>query len=530
MQRRSGRPWLTLLTLACWCVAFLPTAARAEIPAEAQEKIDAALPTTPVVNPRTERKLLVFSLCKGFAHSAVPYGEYALVRLGETTGAYTATVSTDPAVFAPESLAQYDAILFNNSTGTLFTDPVLRESLINFIHGGGGLAGIHAATDCFYDWSLFGEIMGGYFDGHPWNEEVTLKIDDPNHPVAQPLGREFVVADEIYQFKAPYSRENLRVLASLDVDKTNMNKNGIRRDDGDFAVSWVRDYGKGRVFYCSLGHRHDIFWNKPVLAHYLAGIQFAMGDLQADATPSQASGVAIEGDLAQALRDAKSYKFGDSRLPLTVIERAVYAAADSPAQRRALEEELITLLEGEVSYDVKAFICRQLSLIGEEASVSAVAGLLADEKLSHMARYTLERLDTPAADEVLRQALTALQGELRIGVINSLGQRGKRGALEPLMALAERADEATAMALAEAVGRLGGMEGKEALEELSSLARRSQSPARLEACYQGMARCAESLMAEGEMAEAEGLYRRLHNASMPLKHRLAGLRGMAMSA
>jgi type 1 glutamine amidotransferase/HEAT repeat protein len=529
MQRRSGRTLLTLLALLCVCGALSPQVARAEIPAEAMAKIDAALPTTPVVNPQRERKLLVFSLCKGFAHSAVPYGEYAVVRLGETTGAYTATVSTDPAVFAPESLAQYDAVLFNNSTGTLFTDPVLRESLINFVHGGGGIVGIHAATDCFYDWPQFGEIMGGYFNGHPWNEEVTLKIDAPGHPVAAPLGREFVVADEIYQFKAPYSRENLRILASLDVSKTNMNKNGIHRDDGDFAVSWVRDYGEGRVFYCSLGHRHDIFWNKPILEHYLAGIQFAFGDLQADAAPSQASG-AIEGDLAQALADAQAYTFGDSRLPLTVIERAVFAAADRPAQRRALEEELIGLLQGNVSYDVQAFVCRQLSLIGGDASVAAVSGLLADEKLSHMARYTLERLDSPAADEALRQALTDLKGDLRIGVINSLGQRGRRGAIEPLMALAERADEATAMALAEAVGRLGGLEGKAALEVLSSQARRSQSPARLDACYQAMARCAESLAAEGKLEEADAMYTRLHNSTMEMKYRLAGLRGLAMTS
>jgi type 1 glutamine amidotransferase len=190
-------------------------------------------------------------------------------------------------VFKPESLNTFDAVCFNNTTGELFEDATLKQALLDFIRGGKGIVGIHAATDCFYNWPEFGALMGGYFDGHPWNETVTVKLDEPGHPVNAAFGgKPFEIADEIYQFKEPYTRHALRVLLRLDTDKTNMTRDGIKRTDKDFAVSWVRNYGLGRLFYCSLGHREEIFCNPAVLGHYLAGIQFALGDLPADATPS----------------------------------------------------------------------------------------------------------------------------------------------------------------------------------------------------------------------------------------------------
>jgi len=254
-------------------------------PEELQKMIDAA-PDRPTAFAKKERKLLVFTLCKGFKHSSVPYGATAMGVIGRKTGAFEVTVSDDPAVFARDSLAGFDAVCFDNTTGTLFKDPELRASFMDFVRSGKGVVGIHAATDCFYDWAEFGEMMGGYFSGHPWNEKVGVKIDDREHPLNVAFGgRGFDVADEIYQFRAPYTRDALRVLTSLDIGRTNMKKGGINRGDSDFAVSWCRSWGEGRVFYCSLGHRHDIFWNAPLLRHYLDGIQFAFGDLEADTTP-----------------------------------------------------------------------------------------------------------------------------------------------------------------------------------------------------------------------------------------------------
>lgn len=256
-------------------------------PPEEQERIRAAIPDKAPAAAAKARRLLVYSGAKGFVHTAIPYGAATLRMIGEKTGAFEAVLSDDPNSLSPESLKAFDAVCINNATGDLFDDAAWKQGLLDFVRDGKGLVGIHAATDCFYQWPEYGELIGGYFDGHPWNEEVTVKVDDLQHPLNAAFGgKSFAVADEIYQFKAPYTRDRLHVLLSLDTGKTNMTKGGINRQDGDFAVSWVRNYGLGRVFFCSLGHRHDIFWNPAVLQHYLAGVQFALGDLPADALPS----------------------------------------------------------------------------------------------------------------------------------------------------------------------------------------------------------------------------------------------------
>ena len=260
---------------------------------EEVKRIEAAVPTKATVKPARPRKLLVFSLGKGHVHTAIPYGAKALELMGRKTGAFEAVHSTDPAVFKPVSLERFDAICFNNSNRMdFFKDPALRKSVIDFVKGGKGLVGIHAATTNFapqyaLDWPEGAEMLGGIFDGHPWHEKVAIKLDDPNHPLNAAFGgKGFEITDEIYQFRGPYSRKMLRVLLSLDTTRTDMNKGKrIRRKDNDFAVSWVRSYGKGRVFYCSLGHDHPVFWNPAVLKHYCDGIQFALGDLPAETTP-----------------------------------------------------------------------------------------------------------------------------------------------------------------------------------------------------------------------------------------------------
>ncbi|MFQ5806314.1 MAG: family 16 glycoside hydrolase [Phycisphaerae bacterium] len=284
MRRRN----VIVLVLGMVACAYGPNAPAVGKPPtrEQIEKMKAAAPAKATVRPHAPRKLLVFTLCKGFRHSSVECGAKALEIMGEKTGAYQAVVSDDLSMFAAEQLRQFDAVCFGNTTGELFDDAKLKKSFLAWVKSGEGVIGLHAATDCFYNWPEFGKMMGGYFDGHPWHEQVTIKLDEPDHPINAAFeGKPFEVVDEIYQFREPYSREKLRVLLSLDTNKTDMGKQGIRRDDRDFAVSWVREYGKGRVFYCSLGHREEIFWNPTVLRHYLDGIQFALGDLKADATP-----------------------------------------------------------------------------------------------------------------------------------------------------------------------------------------------------------------------------------------------------
>lgn len=266
----------------------------AQIARSELEKIEKAIPKKATVKPIKSRKLLVFNRGKGLVHSAIPYGAKAIELMAQKTGAFEVVQTEDPNIFRPENLKQFDALCFNNSNRMdFFKDPLLAKSLLDFIKNGGGVVGIHAATTNFtkqwlLDWPEGAELLGGVFNDHPWHEKVTIKVDDPTHPLNAAFeGKSFELNDEIYQFTDPYSRDKLRILLSLDTTKTDMNKGSrIKRDDNDFAVSWVKSYGRGRIFYCSLGHEHDIFFNPKILQHYLDGIQFALGDLKVDTTPT----------------------------------------------------------------------------------------------------------------------------------------------------------------------------------------------------------------------------------------------------
>lgn len=277
----------------------------ADISPVSREKIENAVPQHASAIPDQPRKILVTSLHVrngevGMGHASIPYGQYALKQMGERTGAFEAVFSNDTLMFKKEQLQQFDAICFLNTAGVLFTDPELRMNLLDFVSQGGGFIGIHAAGATFVQWPeywqfpAFGHMLGAYEDGgHPWGPEETiyLQVEEPDHPLTQMFDETvFPIQDEVFQFRAPYSRDNLRILLSIDTDKTDMNPDRRflpeRYSDKDFAMSWIREYGKGRVFYTSLGHNSHIYWNAPVLEHMLSGIQYALGDVQADATPS----------------------------------------------------------------------------------------------------------------------------------------------------------------------------------------------------------------------------------------------------
>ncbi len=257
------------------------------------DKMKEAMPEKPTVEPKKPRKILVFWLCEGYFHTAIPTANKCFEIMGEKTGVFETVFSKDMSVFNPDYLDQFDAIMFNNTSDLKFADPNHRQALMDFVKGGKGVIGIHAATDCFKNWPEAAKMMGGIFDGHPWHARGTwaVKVDDPGHPINKAFsdGKTFFVRDEIYQLKGPYTRDRLRVLLSLDMsDKRNMmvKKEQIHRKDNDFAISYIQTWGKGRVFYCSFGHNKFIFWHPQILQHYLDGIQYALGDLPADATPS----------------------------------------------------------------------------------------------------------------------------------------------------------------------------------------------------------------------------------------------------
>jgi type 1 glutamine amidotransferase len=257
-------------------------------------KMEEAMPSEPVVKPEKPRKLLVFNLCQGFRHSSIPYWDKALEIMAQKTGAFTVVISSDPNIFKAENLKQFDAVCFNNTTGLKFspeTTPEICTGLMEFVKRGKGIIGIHAATDNFNQWPEAQEMMGGKFTGHPWLPSGTwaIKIDEPNHPLMAPFkGVGFKIKDEIYRTEPPlYSRDKQLVLMSLDMNDEVTKKTSEKPTDADTGISWVKTWGEGRLFYCSLGHDHAVTWNPPVLEHYLRGIQFALGDLKVDTKPKQ---------------------------------------------------------------------------------------------------------------------------------------------------------------------------------------------------------------------------------------------------
>ena len=263
-----------------------PSDSSGAVPAEDIQKMQAAAPTKAPAKPAKPRKLLVYSAAPMYYHSAIPWGVEALRIMGEKTGAYTILVSDDRSVFQNEYLDQFDAICFNNSCGTPFNDEKLKNNILDFVRNGKGFAGIHCSAHTFVDWAPYGDMHGGYSQDHPWvDETVAITVEDPAHPCVSMFEPSFGIVDEIYQLKDEhFSRKKQRVLASIDTTKTNMDKPGIERDD--FPLCWVKDYGKGRVFWSAFGHYECLYWDPKMLQHYLAGIQFALGDLKADTTPS----------------------------------------------------------------------------------------------------------------------------------------------------------------------------------------------------------------------------------------------------
>lgn len=260
-------------------------------------KLDASLPTTAPAIPKKPRKLLVLDLNVAYGgHRSIPAENYAIEQMGKSTGAYTAIFDNNLDNLKYPKIKEYDAILLNNTVGMIFVDPEVRAGLTRFVREGGGLAGNHGTSHASMDWPEFSDMIGVRRGVHRANtEKCWIKIDDPGSPITAPFaGKEFEYEDEYFRFpNPPYSRSKLHILLSIDVPRTDMNQgvvhvpgSSVSRPDADYAVSWLHEYGKGRVFFCILGHNPTLFESPELARFYLAGIQYILGDLNADATPS----------------------------------------------------------------------------------------------------------------------------------------------------------------------------------------------------------------------------------------------------
>jgi len=230
------------------------------------------------------------------AHDSVSHAMATLERLGRENGAYIAFLRTDTQLVTKgeiwgtgdyakgasrqsqgHNLDFFDAVVFYTNGETEMT-PDQKRDLLKFVHDDGkGFVAVHSATASFYTWPEYGEMVGGYFENHPWNVfEAAVIVERPDFPAMKHLPHEFTMRDEMYQYRVPYSRTNVDVLARLDAGKLDLTHPGVKRTDRDFPIAWIRNYGKGRVFSSTLGHT-DASWDDPrVQAIYLEGIKWVL--------------------------------------------------------------------------------------------------------------------------------------------------------------------------------------------------------------------------------------------------------------
>jgi uncharacterized protein len=236
------------------------------------------------------KRLLAIGEEKGFRHEAISHALATIERLGRETGLWDTTIRTDTEPltkkkleYNAKNLNDFDAVLFYTG-GTLEMDDQQKADFLSFIHDDGkGFIGIHSATITFTNWPEYGEMIGGYFDEHPWGTfQAPIIVEDPEFPGMSQWPHSFVIKDEIYQLKS-YSRDNRRVLMRLDTTKLEMNPR-VHRTDNDFAVTWAKMYGKGRVYYTTLGHVSEN-WDDPRFQKMITeALKWAFGLVSADIT------------------------------------------------------------------------------------------------------------------------------------------------------------------------------------------------------------------------------------------------------
>jgi uncharacterized protein len=244
-----------------------------------------------------KRNLLIIGQSKGYQHDAVSTAMVTLYNLGRHSGRWNTYFRTDctaitkkPLKWGAKNLDSFDAVVFFTD-GDLDMDDSQKADLLSFVRDDGkGFIGIHSATITFLSWPEYGKMIGGYYDGHPWGEfDAPLVVEDAGFPGMGQLPPRFTLKDEIYQIKN-YSRNDVRVLLRLDASKVDLSRKGVHRKDGDFAVIWARNYGKGRVLYNGLGHRPEV-WDRPEIQQmWLEMVEWSMGLIPGDATPRPVTG------------------------------------------------------------------------------------------------------------------------------------------------------------------------------------------------------------------------------------------------
>jgi len=219
----------------------------------------------------TDSQILIFSKTEGWRHDSIEAGHEAITELASTHNV-SVTSTEDASYFISENLQYYDAVVFLNTTETVFNDNQ-RDAFKEYIQSGGGFAGIHAASDTEYDWPWYNKLVGAYFESHPNDpnvREAVLIVHNQDHLSTSELPERWERADEWYNFKD--MNENVNVLISLDTDSYEGSAH-----PGNHPVAWYHEYDGGKSFYTALGHTIESYSEELFLEHIWGGITYAMG-------------------------------------------------------------------------------------------------------------------------------------------------------------------------------------------------------------------------------------------------------------
>jgi len=209
----------------------------------------------------------------GFEHSYLPHAEVTFKELARETGRFRVTTTNRCDRIKQETLDGLDVLVFA-TTGELPFDDDQKQMILDFVRGGKGFFGIHNAADTCYEWAEYGEMIGGYFNGHPWTQNIVANVEDGDHPATRHLGDSVGVFDEIYIYRN-WDRARTRVLMSVENSTVDLEKG--KREDNDYALAWCHSYGEGRVMYSAFGHPDDL-WSVPWFRrHILGGLLWAAG-------------------------------------------------------------------------------------------------------------------------------------------------------------------------------------------------------------------------------------------------------------
>lgn len=215
----------------------------------------------------SKNKLLVFTKTEGYRHESIQAGIEAVRKLGLAND-FAPFFTEDAAVFSDSNLKNYKAVLFLNTTGNIL-NTAQEMAFTRFIRAGGGFAGVHAASDCEYQWPWYTGLVGGAFLSHPDIQTAQLLVTDTLHPATKLLPRVWQRTDEWYNF------QNLSPTVNVLI-KINESTYSGGTMGNNHPMAWYQQYDGGRSFYTALGHTKQSYTEANFLNHLLGGILYAM--------------------------------------------------------------------------------------------------------------------------------------------------------------------------------------------------------------------------------------------------------------